>query len=158
MSNQTIVRKAVPADLDAIVALWREFMDFHAQRDTHLARSADGHERFKEFVGERLASDDSCVLVAEQDGEVVGYCLTMLAKAPPVLEDRDYGTVCDLAVTERCRGGGVGARLYRAAEAWLAQRGIRRIEVRVLVANEVSTAFWRKMGFEPYVATVCKRL
>lgn len=158
MSNQTIVRKAVSTDLDAIVTLWKEFMDFHARRDGHLARAVDGHERFSELVAEQIASDAACILVAEMAGDVVGYCLTKLAEAPPVLEERGYGSVVDLAVAERCRRGGIGERLYRAAEAWLDEHGIRRIEVRVLVANEVSTAFWRKMGFEPYVATVCKRL
>lgn len=158
MTNQSTIRKAVPTDLDAIVTLWKEFMDFHARRDGHLARAADGHEWFRELVAEQIASDDVCILVAEMDGDVVGYCLTKLAEAPPVLEEQGFGSVVDLAVTERYRRGGIGERLYREAEAWLDERGIRRIEVRVVMANEVSTAFWRKMGFDPYVATVCKRL
>jgi ribosomal protein S18 acetylase RimI-like enzyme len=158
MENETTIRKAVVGELDAIGNLWQEFMDFHKSRDPHFARSADGHERFKEFIAGHIASDASCVLVADQGGEVVGYCLATLAKYPPVLEKRDYGTVFDLAVTKRCRRTGIGERLYQAVQAWFAERGVHRVEIRVVVANEVSSAFWRKMGFSPCVTTVVKNI
>jgi ribosomal protein S18 acetylase RimI-like enzyme len=158
MSNGLRIRKAAAGDLDAIGVLWQEFMDFHRQRDPHFARSADGHERFKEFIGGQVTADTSCVLVAIQDGTVVGYCLAALAKYPPVFEHRDYGTVFDLAVTSRCRRTGIGEQLYRAIEAWFVEHNVHRIEIRVAVSNEVSTAFWRKMGFSPFVMTVFRKI
>lgn len=158
MKGHAIIRKAVSADLPAIGDLWQEFMDFHKKRDAHFARTIDGHERFKEFISGHMAPETSCVLVAEQDGEAVGYCLATLAKHPPVFENQDYGTVFDLAVTKRCRRNGIGERLFHAAQAWFADHEIHRIEVRVVVANETSTAFWRKMGFNPYVTTVFKSI
>ena len=33
---------------------------------------------------------------------------------------------------------------------WFSQRGIDRIEARVAMRNEVSTEFWRKIGYESY--------
>jgi ribosomal protein S18 acetylase RimI-like enzyme len=152
------IRRAATGDLNAIGDLWREFMDFHKSRDAHFARAADGHDRFKEFISGHMASETSCVLVADVDGEAVGYCLATRAQYPPVFAYRDYGTVYDLAVTERCRRNGIGERLYRAAQTWFVERGIHRIELRVAVSNEVSTAFWQKMGFSPYVTTVCKNI
>lgn len=97
MKSDVTIRKAANADLDAIGRLWQEFMDFHRDRDPHFARSADGHERFKEFIAGHITSDTSCVLVADDGGEIVGYCLATLAKYPPVFEHRDYGAVFDLA-------------------------------------------------------------
>jgi ribosomal protein S18 acetylase RimI-like enzyme len=158
MMKRATVRKAVTTDLNAIGDLWQEFMDFHRNRDPHFARSADGHERFKEFISGHMTSENSFVLVAEQGGRLVGYCLATLAKYPPVFEDRDYGTVFDLAVTERSRRTGIGERLYRMTEAWFAEHNIHRIEIRVAVSNETSTAFWKKMGFNPFVTTVFKNI
>ncbi len=158
MKSEARIRKASNADLSAIGTLWQEFMDFHKERDPHFARSADGHERFKEFIAGHMAAETSCVLVAEQDGNVVGYCLATLAKYAPVFENLDYGTVFDLAVTVRCRRTGIGEKLYRAAEAWFAQRGVHRIEIRVAVSNKTSTSFWKKIGFRPYVITVFKNI
>lgn len=146
------------ADLPAIGELWKELIDFHKKRDPHFTRAADGHERFKDFISGHMMSETSCVLVAEQDGETVGYCLATLAKHPPVFENQEYGMVCDLAVTERCRRNGIGERLFRSVQTWFADHGIHRIELRVVVANETSTAFWRKMGFNPYITTVFKSI
>jgi len=33
---------------------------------------------------------------------------------------------------------------------WFIEKGIRRVEIEVVVANEVSNAFWSKMNFRPY--------
>ena len=49
-------------------------------------------------------------------------------------------------------------KLYRSAEAWFTDQDVNRIEIRVAVSNDVSTSFWKKMGFNPYVATVFKNI
>ena len=158
MKSEIVLRDACKSDLDSIGGLWQEFMDFHKERDPHFARSVDGHERFKEFIAGHIDAETSYVLVAEEDGKVVGYCLSELAKYPPVYENLDYGTVIDLAVTERLRRSGIGEKLYRSAEAWFTDHDVNRIEIRVVVSNDVSTSFWKKMGFNPYVTTVFKNI
>ena len=155
---EATIRKATVADLDAILNLWQELMEFHRQRNPHFALASDGREQFTEFIAGHMKADTSCVLVAAEDGEVAGYCLAMQMKYPPVFAQRDCGLLSDLAVTARCRRHGLGERLYRTAQSWFANRNIRRIEVRVTVSNEVSTAFWKKMGFAPFVMTVCKHI
>jgi ribosomal protein S18 acetylase RimI-like enzyme len=158
MKTDIIIRKAVTNDLEVIGRLWQEFMDFHRERDSHFTRSADGHERFKEFVSNHITSDNSCVLVAEKEGSVVGYCLATLAKYPPVFDKQDYGTIFDLAIAEPYRRMGIGERMYQTVQSWFSERGVHRIELRVVVTNEISTAFWRKMGFKPYVETAFKTI
>ncbi len=156
--NEVTIRKAVADDLHAIGELWKEFMDFHKAGDSHFTRSADGHERFKEFITQHISSESACVWVAEKDGKVVGYCLAMLAKRPPVFGSLDYGAVFDLAVSGAYRRSGIGERLYLAAQTWFADHGIHRIEVAVALSNEVSRAFWKKMGFSPYLTKACKTI
>jgi ribosomal protein S18 acetylase RimI-like enzyme len=158
MTNEVTIRPAFTGDLNAIGNLWKEFMDFHKSRDVHFSRSTDGHERFIEFISGHLSSDTSSVLIAERDGELVGYCLATLAKYPPVFEAQYYGAIFDLAVTERYRRNGIGEKLYEAVQGWLAEHEVHRIEVRVAISNEISKAFWKKMGFEPYVETAFKTI
>ncbi len=157
-ASELVIRKATTKDLETIGLLWQEFMDFHKERDPAFTRSADGHEHFKEFLSGHLEKESSLVLVAEQDGDVVGYCLAMLAKFPPVFENRDYGTIYDLAVTQRWRKAGIGEKMYKAAEKWFSEKGIHRIELRVVVSNEIAKAFWRKMGFKPHVENLYKKI
>lgn len=149
--NELKIRQAATTDLAAIGELWEELMDFHEAGDSHYARSPDGREQFVEFIAGHMKSEQARVWVAELDGEVVGYCLSMLAKYPPVFAERDYGSVFDLAVRGSHRRQGIGALLYRTASAWFAEHGVRRIEIGVAVTNPVSTAFWNKLGFRPYL-------
>lgn len=150
------IRQASPEDTAAIVEIWKEFMDFHAARDRHFTRSAQGHERFAEFISGRIVHDASCVLVAEQMQRVVGYCLAILSHYPPVFLYDTYGLISDLAVSASHRRQGIGKALVNQALAWFTKRDVSRIELRVAVTNDVSMAFWRKMGFKPYVELLYK--
>ena len=158
MNDKIVIRNATLDDLDVIATLWKEFMDFHKVRDSHFTRSSDGHANFADFIRKHISSEDSSVLVAESDSNVVAYCLATVANTPPVFEDTQYGTIFDLAVTESCRRQGIGERMFAVVRDWFKQKEIRRVEIRVSLSNETSTNFWRKMGFEPYLETVVKEI
>ena len=82
----------------------------------------------------------------------------MIGQYPPVYERREYGSITDLAVTAEFRRRGVGRRLFEAARDWFASGGLDRLEVRVATTNELSTAFWRGLGFEPYMESLRRPL
>ena len=155
IDHLTTIREAVQSDLQTVVELWKEYMDFHADRDPLLRRSATCHQLIVEEFHERVSDDKSLLLVAETNGVLVGTCLARIAKRPPVFEKLEYGFISDLAVTQSHRRSGIGERLLQQAKEWLAANGIDRIELRVVVSNEVASAFWRKMGFKPYMETLC---
>ena len=74
---------------------------------------------------------------------------------PPVFEVLDYAELSELAITGNHRRNGIGEALFKEARNWFEKKGIRRFEVRAAVSNEVSMVFWRKMGFSPYIETLC---
>lgn len=133
-------------------------MDFHKQRDPHYTRAPDGAARFRDFVSSQLAAKDACVLVAVHGHLIIGYCLATLNHLPPVFAERLYGDIFDLAVTADYRRRGVGVKLFAVVQAWFKSRGVHRMETRVATTNEISTDFWRKMGFRPYATQVFKNL
>ena len=151
MTAEIVVRRARAADMEAIVLLWEELVDFHTAHDPFFRRADGAGAVFAGFVAERLDADDARVLVAEVGGGLGGYLMAAVASYPPVFTATRYGSIFDLAVTASWRRRGVGARLVEAARAWFRQRGLTRAEVRVQTANPLSTAFWRKEGFTPYV-------
>ena len=63
MMTECNIRPARDADLDAIILLWEEFMDFHKQRDQRFTRARDGSLHFRSFIAGHLASATSCELV-----------------------------------------------------------------------------------------------
>lgn len=141
----------------AIAGLWVELMDFHRAFDFYYARSAKGEQSFREYVRGGLENPEWRVVVAEREGQLVGYCLAMVKERPDVMEERRFGLISDMLVTESERRKGVGERLARAAQDWFAEQGIVRTEVVVAVANRGSGAFWRKMGYVPLLETLCRQ-
>jgi GNAT superfamily N-acetyltransferase len=92
--------------------------------------------------------------VAKCNGRIAGHSLAFISEYPPVLTIKRYGLFQDLAVTADYRKCGIGESLFDKTLKWFREHGIERIEVRVSVHNELSTAFWRKMGFKPYLETL----
>jgi GNAT superfamily N-acetyltransferase len=152
--NSVTTRSARAEDIDTIVELWKDLMDFHQERDRHFTRSPTGPSIFAKFVADQLAKEDSLVLVAEEEGGIVAYCLAITETHSLVFAKPRHAEIIDLFVSQSHRQRGIGERLMREVEHWFSQQGIARIEARVAVRNEVSTQFWRKIGYEPYTETV----
>ena len=150
-ADEVTIRPAAAGDLPAIGALWKELTDFHAVRDPHFRPACDGAEHFLKYMAESMESDQAWTAVAEVEGHVTGYCLCKDMEMPPVFARRRYELISDLVVGEGFRRRRIGSRMVEAAMRWFAERGLERIEVRVAVVNEVSSAFWRRMGFAVYL-------
>lgn len=144
------VRPARSDDLDAIVALWRDSMAVHADRDPSFRPRAEGHLAFKRFVAARIGAPDAAVVVAEVAGKVVAYGVCVLRTRPEYFEPALHGLVTDLDVAATHRRMGLGERVLEALCGWLRERGITRVEAEVVTANELSTGFWSKRGFTAY--------
>jgi hypothetical protein len=89
------------------------------------------------------------ILVATQEGGVVGSVM--------VGHDGHRGWIYYLAVAPSCQRGGIGSRLMRAAEAWLRERGIRKVELMIRNTNTEVTAFYARLGYSAEPVTVMSR-
>ncbi len=154
MEKEFTIRKATVEDVSAVVELWKELMDFHKEFDRFFSRSANGHKGFADFITGHISSETSNVFVAEVGKNLVGYCLAFIEKYPLVLEMQEYGLVQDLGVTKKYQRRGIGKRFLKEAQSWFSEKGVHRIEARVAKSNKLSTEFWAKMGFTPYLETV----
>jgi GNAT superfamily N-acetyltransferase len=154
MESEVVIRKAVAEDVLPIVELWKELMDFHKKQDKIFTRSATGHKSFADFITGHILKENSYLIVAEIDGDVVGYCLVFIEKYPPVIELKEYCLVQDIAVTEKYRRMGIGKRFLKEAQKWYCEKGIHRVEARVSKFNKAGIEFWAEMGFTPYLETV----
>jgi GNAT superfamily N-acetyltransferase len=154
MQTPVVIRKATRRDLNAIVALGRELMDFHKALDPLFTRSADFDALFGRFVLRNIRSTAACVLVATANEQIVGYCQGMLDRHPPSILEPRYGLILDFCVAAAHRRTGVGERMFTAMRTWFRTQGIRRLEVRHSTFNEIAARFWPKMGFTPYLRTL----
>ena len=88
---------------------------------------------------------DIRALVAEQDGRVVG--LMGLMVFPAFHRDGLHGYVTAMVVDETARGGGIGAALLKAGEAWFAERGVKRVNLTTALHREDAHLFYEKNGY-----------
>jgi ribosomal protein S18 acetylase RimI-like enzyme len=79
------------------------------------------------------------ILVAAEGEAIVGSVV--------VGHDGHRGWVYYLAVAPAHRRGGLGRRLMRAAEAWVAARGVRKLELMVRDGNAAVVDFYDRIGY-----------
>lgn len=89
-------------------------------------------------------------LAARADGALVGAAAVVAGTDEiHMLEGRDdLAVLWDIRVLPEARGQGVGAALFRAAEAWAATRGCRWLKVETQTVNVPACRFYRRMGCE----------
>jgi ribosomal protein S18 acetylase RimI-like enzyme len=155
MQTNYVIRKASTCDVPQIVELWKELMDFNKQYDEHWSRLETGHENFGDFINSHIADEAFCVLVAEADKDIVGYCLSEIQKCDPqILKIQEYGHISNITVTRNFQRKGIGESLLRKTMDWFSKKGVHRIEVCVGIGNKSARKFWTKMGFTVFVETM----
>lgn len=158
LAGRISIRTGTSHDLDAVIELWKELMDFHAALDPLFMMCPEGPDNFRKHLLESLESGDAVVFVAVSDNRTVGYLKAEIACYPPVFVRKRYGAISDVAVTADHRRMGTGEMLVAKALDWFRDRGLDRAEMRLSNFNPVSRAFWEKIGFQPYVTTLFRDL
>jgi L-amino acid N-acyltransferase YncA len=137
VSQEVHIRPAEPADADAIAAIYNEGI---ADRIATFETVARGPE---DVVG-WMAEDAPPVVVAEEDGEVVGW-----ARAGEYSDRCVYAGVGEYAVyvARAARRRGVGRALLDALAAEAETRGYYKLLSRIFPENAASLALARAAGF-----------
>ena len=153
-----IIRDAVPDDLADMSALWKEFMDFHKDLDPFFSRKKSGHIHWASFMEKNMEDDQWKIGSAEDNFESVGFCTAAVIKNPPVLELPEFGYIQDMAVKENVRSKGIGKLMLAEVENWFASKQIKRIEVNVLLTNQIAQDFWKSQQYKDFTNRLAKNI
>jgi GNAT superfamily N-acetyltransferase len=93
-----------------------------------------------------LDRPDGAVLVAEEEGTVVGWLQVV---GSHTIDSEPCALIAGLVVDEARRNRGIGAALVEAAVEWAAGHGYGAIRVRSNVIRERAHAFYERLGFSP---------
>ncbi|HQK93066.1 MAG TPA: GNAT family N-acetyltransferase [Armatimonadota bacterium] len=158
-TGSVTVRRARQEDLDAIVALWVELVEYHHNLDCRLWEAAeDGTLTYREWALESMGEPRAAVLVAEVDGEVVGFAHALPGRAPASMRERAMGVIADVCVAPGHRNRGVGRRLAEAAISHFVEQGMTEVMLSAAVGNEGAVRFWRSLGFDPILYSMHRPL
>ncbi len=148
-SDLDIVR-ATEGELPDVLGLLAEQRAFHARAPMFLPDLRVLHEAQEGLARWALAQPRCPTFVAYRDGRPLG--MTLFAPSSFVSAAlRDDATVYLFqgVVSERERGGGVGAALLQHAFSWMRADGVTRCALHFLTANPSGPAFWTGHGFRP---------
>ncbi len=145
------IRPAAPADLAAIgrlgALLVRTHHDFDPAR--FIAATPRTEQAYASFLGRQLEVPDVIILVAELEGDVVGYTFAGI-EGPDYMSLRGpAGVLHDIVVDPGRRGQGIGRSLLDATATELAARGVPRIVLSTATRNETAQRMFAGAGFRP---------
>jgi ribosomal protein S18 acetylase RimI-like enzyme len=148
-ASMTNIRPATPADLPRIGKLGAALVRMHHDLDPErfIAATPQTEHGYGSFLGTQLDNRKVVVLVAEQDGQVIGYTYAGA-------EGRDYmslrgpaGVLYDIIVDPTHRGRGVGRMLLDATIAELEQRGVSQVVLSTAERNATAQRLFDAAGF-----------
>jgi ribosomal protein S18 acetylase RimI-like enzyme len=126
------------AEIEAAVALWREAGLLRPWNDPR----AD--------IRLALAGPSSAMIAARAEAR--------LAATVMVGWDGHRGWIYYLAVARDLQRQGIGARMVKAAEDWLARRGAPKLNLLVRAENEAVLGFYESLGYRRSDAVLLQRV
>jgi L-amino acid N-acyltransferase YncA len=135
------VRDAMPADAEALLAIYRPFV-------TDTAVSFEMEPPLVEEFAERIRTAQSrwAWLVAEEAGRAAGYAYAGSFRARQAYQ---WSVEVSAYVDPRHHGRGVGRALYERLLAFLIDRGYCTAYAGITLPNEASVRFHEAAGFTP---------
>jgi ribosomal protein S18 acetylase RimI-like enzyme len=156
--EKLIVRRATEADLDSVAKLNRELTEYHVKFDEHYKFKKNIEEISRQYHSSNITSENKMLLVAEVDGEIVGFMLGKIEKTPPIYQTEEFGQLLGTFVKEEYRRKQIGEKLTLKLLEWFKSKGIKRVELSVDVRNKIGVSAWTKYGFEPFHYQMKKNL
>jgi ribosomal protein S18 acetylase RimI-like enzyme len=144
-----MVRPARPADTPALGRLGALLVRVHHEFDPQrfIAATPRTEHGYGSFLGSQLRDPDVVLLVAELDGDVVGYTYAELEGFDYASLRGPAGVIHDIVVDPRRRAAGVGRLLLDATVAALADRGAPRVVLHTAEQNEPAQRLFARAGF-----------
>ncbi len=115
-------------DLETIVDLWMKCGLTRPHNDPHTD------------IAFARAQPNADILVGKRDGNIVASVM--------VGHDGHRGTVYYVCVDPDCQTKGLGRRTMAAAEDWLQQRGVWKLNLVIREENEKVFGFYEALGYE----------
>ncbi|MEB3851927.1 MAG: GNAT family N-acetyltransferase [Desulfurococcales archaeon] len=143
-----VVRKALPDDIPKAADLIYRFYLFNEEFDPAWAAVED-RSRAEELARNAVESEREILLVAEENGEVVGVARAVLEENP-MLEASPLAVLKELYVKPEYRRRGIASLLVEEAFRALQEAGARALAAEFPAQNRVAKSFYEKLGFRAF--------
>lgn len=131
-----------------------QFSEIEAKFDNCFDGKRAWTNMYKGKVKNAIDSEDSQILVAEIEEEVVGFSLGK--RMEPPMKDAFY--IDSLFVKEAFRDKGIGTKLLQEMEKFAAEYGYKKIYIGAFTENIGAINLHKKLGFQDNTLILEKKL
>lgn len=131
------IRRFQIEDMDSVIDLWDRTGLIYTQNPP------------REDIMFAIDSGHGDVLVMEEHGTLIGSVM--------VGHDGHRGWIYYLSVDPNQQNSGRGEKLVRAAEDWLKERGVRKLELQIRDTNTTVQEFYKKIGYDHEPVSIMAR-
>jgi ribosomal protein S18 acetylase RimI-like enzyme len=127
--------------------LFRELKERAALDPDYFALRPDAQARFRQWIGPALEDPRHTVIVAEEDGAIVGFLAATVEQDLPIFVQDEYAVIRVLWVDPKHRGEGIAGRMLDLAARECRGGGLRQLRASAAVSREIEKHVLKKAGF-----------
>lgn len=145
------IRKAKLKDIKRVTEYGISLLKQHYGFDSYFAPAKNVHKVYRKFFKSCIYSKNRNLLVAEENGKIVGYAVGELGSRPPVFKIRRFGFISDVFVEKNFRKQGISKQFLLGLKKWFKSKKLKHIELTIHVKNAIGKKAWTKYGFKDYI-------
>ena len=146
------IRATREGDAAALYRHWVVLREYNAATDPRITLADVSASEFAVAVAEVAKRPTSAAFIAEEGSRMVGFVSGGLESNQPDRLPEQFATIGYLYVDPTCRRQGVARRLVEAMADWArVQHQVEHMEMSVLASDASAAAFWRSIGFAPFI-------
>ena len=160
MSESIVIRPAAPADMAVVGRLGALLVRLHHDFDPErfIAATTRTEQGYGSFLWTQLQDASVVVLVAERDGQVLGYTYAGVEGFDYMSLRGPAGVVYDIVVDPAERGKGVGRLLLDATLDALRTGGARQVVLSTADQNLTAQRLFARAGFRRTMIEMTREL
>ncbi|MEW6989252.1 N-acetyltransferase family protein [Colwelliaceae bacterium 6441] len=138
-----IIRPAKNSDLEQLRIFEQGVIN--AERPFDNTLNADPIQYYN--LEKQLVDDNVCLVVAEENGELIASGYARIEKAKPYVNYSFYSYLGFMYVSPEHRGKGINQKIIDALAHWSKEQGITMMHLDVFSDNETAIRAYNKAGF-----------
>ncbi len=142
-----IIREATPDDLEELLLFEQELITAERPMDPTIREGKLHYYPLEEWIGD----PEIGLVVAEQNGKLVGSGYARARRARPYLDHEYYAYLGFMYTVPEYRGQGVNRMIIEALRGWARSRGLQELRLTVYDTNTPAMRAYEKAGFSKHI-------
>ena len=143
-NHEYLIRSAEEEDASELSALRLQLDGETENFDRERGEAFLDEANFLQLIQSDMKAPNNLMLVAEMNGELVGYARCEGSTLKRLAHKVEFG----IGVLQAYWGYGIGKNLLQSCLAWAKSNGLKKITLQVLETNKPAIQLYKKYGFE----------